>query len=985
MNAVRAVSLCVLLLAASALQAQYAVDFLRWNQQGTHMRAYVQVRNGEQPVHGLLREQLRLSENDRDIEDFVLHPALPERCPLSLYLVMDGSNSMYGVGIASQIAAAERLIRMMDVERDEVGLIIFDGDITILQSLTNDTTALLTAARKAEALGTSPLYDAMYIAAAELAAHARNALQAVIVMADGGCCTIKTLQDVVNLTTEREIRMCNVDYGGLQWEKEYTSTESGGYYYAMWSPAVVPDLVEAIVRRLRTEACAERKLTWDAHCPDGTLRETRLGYQREDSTIWSATKTRRMPWDSTQFASLPLEWTGGTVRAGEQLRLQLRNTVEFPGDIPLRFRLCLPTTTTGLSFDTAMVPEISPFAGLPLAVTRLQDSVVIEIPAWSTPRGAGPLLELRYRSTAGMSVEEDSIVVLSATMYSGCMRPIVTAARYSIAPVAASPEMTAVDCPEFRWDPARRSWSPTSADLRFRISNHGDAAMPLGEFRLIGHEGGLRLINPAGARQTLLDTVLAPGASRDLLWHVTPESRSMPMRCSVVVEHRSQGFAQQSAACVLSIPASRSTLRCVLAAAEARIAPGGTRFDPLTVTASIVNEGGARSDSIEVLLRMDSSSPLVLLSPSGVQPAPSVLEPVALQPDAKALATWMLDLPLHPAGVEAAVSVEVRERGELRTTAVLPIAVPPLDTIHAPRITVAGHTPLCPGDTVTLLANDGYASYRWNTGAVGRSIVVTQGGAYRVEAIDSGGTKRYSDVLLLTESIIDPPQVYYSKREPCEGEVIGLRSPSHIQVEQWSTGESGGNIAVTTSGDYFYTWRNAQGCLVTSDTVHVRYVPVPDDPFVFRNGDVLSTNATAKWVDWYRDGVFEQRSATLALKRPGVYKVRVLNSSDCQKESPPFVVDVLDAPPIAAARKLTMALYPDPVGSELTVLIDGVTPSSVDVRVVDVLGRQRIVQQRRVDVVPQRFSLDVTSLPAGLYLLQLRAGTHCEPRSFRKN
>ena len=80
-----------------------------------------------------------------------------------------------------------------------------------------------------------------------------------------------------------------------------------------------------------------------------------------------------------------------------------------------------------------------------------------------------------------------------------------------------------------------------------------------------------------------------------------------------------------------------------------------------------------------------------------------------------------------------------------------------------------------------------------------------------------------------------------------------------------------------------------------------------------------------------------------------------------------------------------MALYPDPVGSELTVLIDGVTPSSVDVRVVDVLGRQRIVQQRRVDVVPQRFSLDVTSLPAGLYLLQLRAGTHYELRSFRKN
>lgn len=59
-----------------------------------------------------------------------------------------------------------------------------------------------------------------------------------------------------------------------------------------------------------------------------------------------------------------------------------------------------------------------------------------------------------------------------------------------------------------------------------------------------------------------------------------------------------------------------------------------------------------------------------------------------------------------------------------------------------PPLQVVGGGTICDGDSLTLTASEGFASYRWSTGQSGRSIVVRTGGRYLVFATDSSGCTR---------------------------------------------------------------------------------------------------------------------------------------------------------------------------------------------------------------------------------------------------
>ena len=55
-----------------------------------------------------------------------------------------------------------------------------------------------------------------------------------------------------------------------------------------------------------------------------------------------------------------------------------------------------------------------------------------------------------------------------------------------------------------------------------------------------------------------------------------------------------------------------------------------------------------------------------------------------------------------------------------------------------PQIAASGYA-LCGGDSLTLDAGAGYASYAWNTGATSEEIVVTAPGMYTVHVADATG------------------------------------------------------------------------------------------------------------------------------------------------------------------------------------------------------------------------------------------------------
>lgn len=67
-----------------------------------------------------------------------------------------------------------------------------------------------------------------------------------------------------------------------------------------------------------------------------------------------------------------------------------------------------------------------------------------------------------------------------------------------------------------------------------------------------------------------------------------------------------------------------------------------------------------------------------------------------------------------------------------------------------PNITASRNPTICAGDSVRLIADDGYASYLWNTGETTRSITAKKAGSYRVTVRDANGCDGTSDEITVT-------------------------------------------------------------------------------------------------------------------------------------------------------------------------------------------------------------------------------------------
>lgn len=125
---------------------------------------------------------------------------------------------------------------------------------------------------------------------------------------------------------------------------------------------------------------------------------------------------------------------------------------------------------------------------------------------------------------------------------------------------------------------------------------------------------------------------------------------------------------------------------------------------------------------------------------------------------------------------------------------------------------------VCLGDTLLLVAADGYASYLWSTGSTSSYIKVAKGGQYWVEVTDSSGCAGVTDTLTVLE--YQPPSVSI-KGPPalCEGaEAVleGMSLDSSVVLWVWNTGQRSKQITVTNAGTYSVVGWTLDGCTDTA-------------------------------------------------------------------------------------------------------------------------------------------------------------------------
>ena len=143
-------------------------------------------------------------------------------------------------------------------------------------------------------------------------------------------------------------------------------------------------------------------------------------------------------------------------------------------------------------------------------------------------------------------------------------------------------------------------------------------------------------------------------------------------------------------------------------------------------------------------------------------------------------------------------------------------------------ITASGPTTFCQGGDVTLAAPIGFASYVWNTGETGRSIVVHTSGTYYVTVTDDNGCSNTSNSITVNVFPSTLPIITVSGPTTfCEGGSVTLTGPSGFGSYLWSNGATTQSIVVEQSGTYTVTVSDNNGCTGTSTEVDVFVNPKP--------------------------------------------------------------------------------------------------------------------------------------------------------------
>ncbi len=141
-----------------------------------------------------------------------------------------------------------------------------------------------------------------------------------------------------------------------------------------------------------------------------------------------------------------------------------------------------------------------------------------------------------------------------------------------------------------------------------------------------------------------------------------------------------------------------------------------------------------------------------------------------------------------------------------------------VNEIPTPEPVITGDLSLCPGQTSSLMVNEGFEAYNWSTGSEENAIDVSSSGVYSVTVTeDTGCTGSY---LIFVSQVPDVDLNVESDSILCVGEELSITASGNYNFINWSTGSNQDQIQVDTAGMYIVEAGNFFGCTRT-DTIHI--------------------------------------------------------------------------------------------------------------------------------------------------------------------
>jgi hypothetical protein len=290
-----------------------------------------------------------------------------------------------------------------------------------------------------------------------------------------------------------------------------------------------------------------------------------------------------------------------------------------------------------------------------------------------------------------------------------------------------------------------------------------------------------------------------------------------------------------------------------------------------------------------------------------------------------------------------------------------------------PRISTMKAPIYCGTDGVILDGGANYLGWKWSNGATTRTISVTDSGAYWVEVTAFGGCTGISDTIVVRSEQL--PGVFLptvrGSLPLCPGDTVWLDAPEGMEHWLWNIGLRARSLPVTQAGRYAVTVLTSGGCEAHSGYVDVTMTQSAR-PMITRSKDVLTTS-TAQSYQWYFNGqpIVGATQQTLTVVVKGSYTVAVVDEYGCTMTSEPFIVNVLGISDAEVPDDLL--LYPEPASDWLNVVFPEHSRNA-RVALLSLLGQVLMQQEASGDSGARSMRIDLTALPAGVYLLHASAG-----------
>ncbi|TNF25931.1 MAG: HYR domain-containing protein [Bacteroidetes bacterium] len=296
-------------------------------------------------------------------------------------------------------------------------------------------------------------------------------------------------------------------------------------------------------------------------------------------------------------------------------------------------------------------------------------------------------------------------------------------------------------------------------------------------------------------------------------------------------------------------------------------------------------------------------------------------------------------------------------------------------------ISPAGPVSICSGDSVTLTANGNFSAYAWSpNGESAASIVVDESGSYSVTVTDpNNGCTATSSAVEVTVNVSVPPTIVASgPTEFCAGGSVSLSvQPGPYNSYLWSSGSTTPSIVVSQTGDYSVTVLDANNCLDSTLLGNPIQITVWDpNPMVQQVGDSLVvTNGPFATYQWFLNGapVAGAVEGVYVPTSSGNHSVEVTDENGCTGES--FIIEFTFTGIAENGQSYLMDVYPNPTRDEITLEADLGGVSNVILTVRDVTGRDVISPERIINTSSIRRTFDLSTMPAGVYYLQLTTET----------